>query len=435
VTAPITKSEAQTIDPASAVQSGKPSAPLLAFVHPSASRHAIPAPELNVGRSGECGLQLPGGRVSRAHCVFRTIGGKVLVNDLGSRNGTFVNGVLAAHTELSVGDVVRIGDWVGLFERGEVTDGNGMAEVAPDVWAGSSMRRVLAIAEAVAPTKLSIILHGETGAGKERVAQYIHQKSGRTGPFQALNCAAIPEALAEAELFGHQRGAFTGADRTRPGLFRSAHGGTLLLDEISDLPPSIQTKLLRVLESEHVTPLGTAESVPVDVRVIVAGQKALWDLVVAGQFRGDLFARLNGLALDVPPLRERKDEIISHFLRSFHRFSGAAAPALSPELVEALLLYPWPFNVREVVQMAHRLAALHGKKSERGPPPGRRQPGAGRGAATGARAVRRQREPRGDSPRDFSGPRVPLARTRQGRGSAPRALMRFVGTFSRFGFY
>jgi two-component system response regulator HydG len=203
---------------------------------------------------------------------------------------------------------------------------------------------------------------GESGSGKEMLARYLHERSGRSGPFVALNCAALPEGLVESQLFGHQRGAFTGADRQHLGAFQQAHGGTLLLDEVGELPLSIQAKLLRALEESVVTPLGSTQTIHVDLRVVVAGHHSLQALVAAKRFRGDLFARLNGIELKVPPLRARREEVVELFLSSFERFSDGRRPALRPELAEALLMYDWPYNAREVVQMAHRMAAIHGER-------------------------------------------------------------------------
>lgn len=214
----------------------------------------------------------------------------------------------------------------------------------------------------VAPSELPVILQGETGTGKEVVARAIHHWSGRTGPFVAVNCAALPEGLAEGELFGYRRGAFTGAERASPGFFRSAHRGTLLLDEISDLPRVIQAKLLRVLEQQVVQPLGETEAQPVDVRIVVATQGSLLAAVQGGQFREDLLARLSGLTVRLPPLRERIGDVPGLFLRIFSEMDDGRAPALEADFVEQLCLHDFPFNVREVVLLAKRLRALSADK-------------------------------------------------------------------------
>jgi DNA-binding NtrC family response regulator len=234
----------------------------------------------------------------------------------------------------------------------------------------------------VAGLDLPVVIEGETGVGKERVATALHAWSGRTGPFLAVNCAAIPEALAEAELFGHRRGAFTGADAVRTGHFRSAHQGTLLLDEVHELPATVQAKLLRVVELREVTPLGDSSGIPIDVRVAVTCPGTLSEHVATGAFRADLFARLAGIAVRVPPLRERREDIPGLFM---HFASGELGEeALSVGFVEQLINYDYPLNVRELRQLAVRVAALHAgehltarhfeqaiqaKRSTRPPPP------------------------------------------------------------------
>lgn len=201
---------------------------------------------------------------------------------------------------------------------------------------------------------------GETGTGKEGVAHAMHEWSARKGPFVAVNCAALVPTLAEAELFGYRRGAFTGAERASSGFFRAAQGGTLLLDEVTDLPESVQAKLLRALEQREISPLGESVPVRIDVRVLAGTQIPLAKMVEERRFRGDLCARLDGLTIRLPPLRERKQEIpylFTHFLR-LH--SGGRPPDVEPRLVEQLCLYDWPFNVRELDLLARRLLVLHG---------------------------------------------------------------------------
>lgn len=212
----------------------------------------------------------------------------------------------------------------------------------------------------VAPSDLPIILQGETGTGKEIVARTVHGMSRRSGSFVAVNCAALPEALAEAELFGYRRGAFTGADRGSSGVFRNADGGTLLLDEVCDLPAPVQAKLLRALEQREVQPLGEARPVAVDVRVIVAAQTPLRESVQRQQFRADLFARLDGISIDLPPLRKRIADVPTLFSRLLSTHNAGRVPGLDAELVERLCLHDWPFNVRELVGLAKRLMVVHG---------------------------------------------------------------------------
>ena len=230
---------------------------------------------------------------------------------------------------------------------------------------GAAARSPTALAplQRAATSDLPIVLEGETGTGKEMAAGALHRWSGRTGPLVAVNCAALPEGLAESELFGHRRGAFTGADRASPGFFRSAEGGTLLLDEVSDLPLPLQAKLLRVLEQREVQPLGETRPVPINVRVVVAGQHSLMESARAGRFRPDLLARLDGLTVRLPPLRERREDVVPLFARLLADLSHGRAPAFDSEVAERLSLYDWPFNVREVVLLVRRLLTLHGNES------------------------------------------------------------------------
>ena len=176
-------------------------------------------------------------------------------------------------------------------------------EIGPGLWGGGALQAALAPLRQAAASDLPIVLEGETGCGKEVVTRTLHRWSGRSGPLVAVNCAALPEGLAEGELFGYRRGAFTGAERASVGYFRGADAGTLLLDEVSDLPLVLQAKLLRVLEERAVQPLGETRPVPIDVRVVVAGQQPLMEVMRAGRFRADLLARLDGLTVRLPPLR------------------------------------------------------------------------------------------------------------------------------------
>jgi DNA-binding NtrC family response regulator len=212
----------------------------------------------------------------------------------------------------------------------------------------------------VSTSDLPIIVQGATGTGKEGAARAIHEWSGRKGPFVAVNCAALPENLAEGELFGYRKGAFTSADRASSGLLRAAHEGTLFLDEISDLPLSIQPKLLRALERREVTPLGETTPVPVDIRLVTATQESLRKAVDSKRFRSDLLARLEGLSVTLPTLRERAEEIPSLLSKMIEAQGRAPCPPrLDPLLVERLCMYQWPFNVRELAQFVRRITALY----------------------------------------------------------------------------
>jgi transcriptional regulator with PAS, ATPase and Fis domain len=317
--------------------------------------------ELLIGRDAACAVSLSGNDVSRRHAALRRSGSaaRTVIVDLGSRNGVRVNGRPVASAEFACGDVVRLGGWVGVVSA---TPGN-FGELAPGLFGGAALASTLAPLRQAAPTDLPIVLQGETGTGKEVVARSLHHWSGRSGPLVAVNCAALPEGLAEGEFFGYRRGAFTGADQASPGLIRSAHGGTLLLDEVSDLSLSLQAKLLRVLEEQAVQPLGETRPVPIDVRIVVACQQPLMDGVRAGRFRPDLLARLDGLTVHLPPLRQRRQDVAPLFSHLLKQLSQGRAPAVESGLVERLCLYDWPFNVREVVFLVRRLLALHGSEA------------------------------------------------------------------------
>ena len=231
--------------------------------------------------------------------------------------------------------------------------GHGLVGDAP------SIRQLRRLIGEVAATDVTILVRGETGTGKEVVARAIHAASDRKkGPFVAINCSAIPESLLEAELFGHEKGAFTGADRKRAGRFQAAAGGTMMLDEIGDLPPALQPKLLRVLEERAITPLGADVSLPVDFRLITATHQPLEELVESGAFRQDLFYRLNVVPLVIPPLRERRDDIprlASRFAGRIASKHGKSIQQLTPELMEWLKAQEWEGNVRELENVIERL--------------------------------------------------------------------------------
>ncbi len=214
------------------------------------------------------------------------------------------------------------------------------------------MKRVLEMVSQIAKTESTVYIHGESGTGKELIAKAIHLASERKNkPFVAINCAALPESLMESELFGHEKGAFTGAVRSTKGLFTQAHGGTLFLDEIGDMPLSIQAKLLRALQERQFYPVGSERPVEVDVRVIVATQKDLESHVKQGLFREDLFYRIHVIPINLPPLRERKEDIpplVDHFLNRFSGQMKKEVKGFVPQAMQRLMLYEWPGNVREL---------------------------------------------------------------------------------------
>jgi DNA-binding NtrC family response regulator len=297
--------------------------------------------------------------VSRHHVEFNRQGPIHVLRDLESTNGTFLNGRRVQHAPLQVGDVLRVGGSVAIATLA----GGGSAEsveLAPGFLAGPELRRLMEPVRRAATSTLPISLVGRTGTGKERVARAIHLWSGRSGEFHALNCSAIPAHIAEAELFGYRRGAFTGAERSHEGHLRAADGGTLFLDEIADLPEALQPKLLRAVEEQRITPLGDSSPIGVNVRIVCAGQKPLSELVQAGRFREDLAARLTGFVVDLPSLGERRSEIVALFSHFLRLHSGGRPPAFAARLAEALCLYSWPQNVRELETVARRLLVVHG---------------------------------------------------------------------------
>jgi len=317
--------------------------------------------ELLLGREPSAkGLALPTGSVSREHARLTRRSDEWMVEDLESRNGTFVNGAKVHHAVLADGDELRVG---AVVFKLVLSNAERFVELQPEqvpdgvaaLVGGTSMAAIRKEILRVARADLSVLVLGESGTGKEVVARALHASSGRPGAFAAVNCAAVPAALLEAELFGARRGAFTGLDRDRLGLVRSAAGGTLFLDEIGDMPLEAQAKLLRVLDTRQVTPLGSHVPEPVDIRVVSATHRPIVQLVHEQRFRADLFARINAHSIELPPLRQRKEDIprlVETFLAE-HR-----SLQVTPGFMVGLLRYDWPLNVRELETAVKRAIAL-----------------------------------------------------------------------------
>lgn len=286
---------------------------------------------------------------SRTHAAFELSGGALRVEDRGSRNGVFLNGQRIARAPLGDGDVVRLGGslFVVRFEDSDQTD------VPSEELLGNApaMQRLRVMVRRVGASDAIVLLQGESGSGKEVVARELHRVSGRGGRFVAVNCSAIPASLAESQLFGHVAGAFTGAHRDQLGLFPSADRGTLLLDELGEMSRELQPKLLRALEQRSVLPVGATQPVTFDTRVVAATNVPLRQAVATGSFRADLYARVAQITVHIPPLRERREDVLMLLARHL----GTPAPPLKPTLAEALVCYAWPFNVRELIGVATEL--------------------------------------------------------------------------------
>lgn len=352
---------------------------LVAIIEGRSSVHRLPARGTVVlGRGGKVDLALDHASVSRRHACLH-MGDQLMVEDLGSANGTrLVTTRLDAQSTAQTVDqklqpnvrtpvaktaAIHLGSVVVLVRHVEEEESK---PAVPEgmIIASPAMKKVFELVDRIAISPLGILLVGETGAGKDVVARAIHQRSPRSaGPFVAVNCAALPEQLIETELFGHDRGAFTGATIAKPGLLETASNGTAFLDEIGELPLAQQGKLLRVLEAGEVQRVGALKPRPIDVRFIAATNRDLAREIDAGAFRRDLFFRLAGMTLTIPPLRERREDILPlarHFATRAARALGRPAPEVSPEALEMLERHPFPGNVRELRNVIERAVALAG---------------------------------------------------------------------------
>jgi two-component system, NtrC family, response regulator HydG len=314
-----------------------------------------------VGQSAACDLQLSDRSVSRRHAAFDVEGSSVRVTDLGSRNGTFVGRLRVESALLEGGETVRLGATVLAVDYRKdrpvpalTTD----TSFGRTFGASREMRRIYPLCERLAGSSVGLIIEGETGTGKEVLAESIHDRGARAAsPFVVFDCTSVPESLIEAELLGHERGAFTGAAAVRRGVFEQAHGGTLLIDEIGDLPLSLQPKLLRVLERSEFRRVGGERAIQVDVRVIAATRRNLDREVEAGRFRDDLFHRLFVARIELPPLRRRHGDI-ALLANLFHAEMGGGNAGLPNAVLSRFEGYEWPGNVRELRNAVARYLVL-----------------------------------------------------------------------------
>jgi transcriptional regulator with PAS, ATPase and Fis domain len=311
--------------------------------------------EVVIGRDAACEVALDHERLSRRHARI-AIGERWTLEDLGSRNGTHLRGAkLAAPTEIVPGEPIAIGPFTAVIVSRAVSTARSVVGGSHVAISDPTLAEPTPLLVAVARSPVSIVIGGETGVGKEVLAQALHRLSNRPGPILAINCAAIAPALLESELFGHVRGAFTGAVADKPGLLEAAAGGTVLFDEIGELPLDLQAKLLRAIETREVVRVGAVRPAAVNVRFLAATHKDLVAASQTGEFRRDLFYRLAGITLTIAPLRERPHQIAalaSKFAREVGGVSiGAAALA-------RLATHDWPGNVRELRNVIERAALL-----------------------------------------------------------------------------
>jgi DNA-binding NtrC family response regulator len=338
-----------------------------------------------VGTSPACEVRVTDREVSRRHAALERIGNSLRITDLGSTNGTWVDRVKVVEADLQGGEMLRVGATmfrVDLEDVDPADRGPGGQPPLPSeinfgrvVGASREMRRLYPLCERLAQTTVPVVIEGETGTGKEALAESLHEMGPHAnGPFVVFDCTAVPPSLVESELFGHERGAFTGAVQTRKGVFEQAQGGTLLIDEIGDLDLSLQPKLLRAIERFEIRRIGGDKWIRVEVRVLAATRRDLDKEVQAGRFRDDLFHRLAVARIELPPLRHRLGDITALAMH-FWREMGGDPYALPRDLLQKWEDYPWPGNIRELRNTIARQLALgdlanaHGIPASVPPPP------------------------------------------------------------------
>ncbi|HMI92463.1 MAG TPA: sigma 54-interacting transcriptional regulator [Polyangiales bacterium] len=327
-----------------------------------ARRIALRDRPIHIGRDAGNELVLSDLAVSSRHCRIEPVRGAALVRDLGSSNGTFINGVRIERGLISAGASLQVGrSELRFMARDEHQRLAGTRMVAES----ANMLVLLAEAQRVASLPWPVLVHGESGSGKEGIAELLHEHGPRRGrPFVTLNAGGVPAELIESELFGHERGAFTGASSARRGVFEQADGGTLFLDEIGELPMSLQSRLLRVLDSGEIRRVGAEASRAVDVRLVCATHRDVRAMVAAGGFREDLYYRIARVVLNVPPLRARPEDVRAIAGRVLYELEAQlGSRALTADAFACLAAHPWPGNVRELrnVLSSAALAATGGQ--------------------------------------------------------------------------
>jgi DNA-binding NtrC family response regulator len=352
--------------------------------------------EIRIGRGNEADLQLPDPSVSRVHARIFRVGSRYFLADLGSRNGTHANGTRVSQLPLDDGQTFQVGPYRIHFLRPHAAPPSGEEPTVAMVPGGpaavkrtqpprpsrpalpptagnapfglvggsSSLRKLVETIRRAGASDAAVLIEGETGSGKELVARGLHDSSERRDrPFIVVNCGAISSELIESELFGHEKGAFTGATAQRRGAFELAHNGTIFLDEIGELPYILQPKLLRSLEQKEIKRVGGNDTLLADVRILAATNRNLREEVAGKAFREDLYFRVGAITLSVPPLRDRREDIAPiarHFLGGMSRPSGGPVPILSPAALDILISHDWPGNVRELRNAIQRAVVMAG---------------------------------------------------------------------------
>jgi DNA-binding NtrC family response regulator len=324
-----------------------------------------------IGKAPGCDLALTDGSVSRKHLEIVVLSDGLRFRDLGSTNGSFVHGARFTEITATVGAGVTIGRTELRVQAARKDGGRPMSSAdrfGELLGSSDSMREVFAMLEKVSASDAAILVHGETGTGKELVAEAVHSHSSRKkGPLVICDLGSLPRSLIESELFGHVRGAFTGAERDREGAFAQADHGTIFLDEIGEMDLEVQPRLLRALERHQVKPVGGTNYKQVDARVVAATNRNLLEEVKAGRFREDLYHRLAVITVTLPPLRERKDDIpmlVLHLLKEAAAASGRTPITVSPDAMSALCAHDWPGNVRELKNVLERVVAIAPRAEE-----------------------------------------------------------------------